>query len=159
VTGLPQKTAYCFALTTTDAAGVTSEISNVVQATVPDGEAPAAPVLSGTQVSADSVELDWVAVGDDGTTGAATTYELRYGFRQPYDDCVHLCPLTAEMFSRAFVIEGLPAPQQAGQHESFIARGLQQGTLVVDYCFALKVTDEAGNSTLSPSAQVTNAYR
>ena len=153
VTGLEDKTTYCFALTSINASGVASGLSNVVQATVPDAEPPAVPVLSASQETSDSVHFDWNAVGDDGKTGTAASYELRWAYDNP-TLCPPACPLTAENFSNGFLVGGLPPPKPAGEPESFTVTGLP-ANIFHTRCFALKVTDGAGNATLSSSLWVT----
>ncbi len=69
---------------------------------------------------------------DDGHTGTATTYDLRFS----------LSPIDANTWGAATRVSGEPLPSPAGQPESFTVDSLDPGTT---YYFALKVADEASN--------------
>ena len=86
-------------------------------------------VGSTTQTSA---TLTWTAVGDDGTTGTAATYDLRYS----------TSIITAATFASATQATGEPAPKYSGYAETFTVTGLDAGTA---YYFALKVADGVPN--------------
>ncbi|SEK89733.1 IPT/TIG domain-containing protein [Stigmatella aurantiaca] len=107
---------------------------------VQDDLSPAVAVLSGTADSASSVTLSWVAVGDDGTEGTASSYELRHAATD----------ITTEAQFAAATLVSIPAPQAAGQPETATVTGLAPGA----HFFALKVLDGAGNSSRSASVQV-----
>ncbi|MFA6474046.1 MAG: FG-GAP-like repeat-containing protein [Patescibacteria group bacterium] len=81
------------------------------------------------------VDLTWTAPGDDGTTGQATSYDIRYA----------TSTITAGNWGVATSISNPPAPQTAGTAQSMTVSGLQPNTL---YYFALKTTDEAGNQSI-----------
>lgn len=119
-----------------------SELSNVVTVTVvPDTEAPA-PVtdLTVTGTSGLSVELAWTATGDDGASGQAAAYDLRYAEG----------PVTDQNWESATRVEGVGSPKTGGAMEAFAVIGLDPG---IEYGFALVVSDEAGNrSALSNAA-------
>ena len=74
-----------------------------------------------------SIALTWTAVGDDGNTGTATTYDLRYSTSHDHRRATS---------RSATQVTGEPAPKAAGQAESFTVTGLPSGTT---YYFALKV--------------------
>jgi chitodextrinase len=80
-----------------------------------------------------TIELDWPAPGDDGSSGTAASYDIRY--QQG----------TTITFGSATSATGEPAPSPAGTPESFRVEGLLDETA---YTFALRTLDEAGN--LSP---------
>ncbi len=80
-----------------------------------------------------SVSIDWLAPGDDGNTGTAVSYDLRYAQGSTID------------FPNAIAASNLPGPSPAGSQETVILTGLSPDT---DYTFALRTTDNAGN--LSP---------
>ncbi len=82
---------------------------------------------------ATKVPLTWTASGDDGYTGTASAYDLRYSTSPITDDVT---------FAAATQVEGVPSPKQAGQQESFMVTGLEGSTT---YYFALKVHDKGGN--------------
>ncbi len=98
-----------------------------------------------TPSTATAVTLQWTAPGDDGTTGTATSYDLRSS----------LTPITADNFTSATQLTGEPAPQPAGSTEMYTAVNLTPSTT---YYFALKTSDKAGNiSGLSNVATKTTA--
>ncbi|HYE95772.1 MAG TPA: M36 family metallopeptidase [Rubricoccaceae bacterium] len=91
------------------------------------------------------VTLTWTAVGDDGTTGTADSYDIRYSTAGPIT--------TDAQFDAATQVTGEPDPQEAGTPESFNVTGLAFNTT---YHFAMKVADESFNiSPLSNPASAT----
>ena len=122
-------------------------VDDVFTVTVLDGIAPDAitDLATGT-VTASSVQLSWTAPGDDGATGTATTYDVRYSTAVINDG----------NWASATQATGEPAPQVAASSETFTVTGLNSSTL---YYFAIKTTDEVPNeSALSnvPSATTLN---
>lgn len=88
-----------------------------------------------------SVTLNWTATGDDGTTGRAGFYDVRYSS----------APITSGNWDAASRATAEPAPRPAESSESFTVTGLEPSTL---YYFAVKVKDNADNeSALSNLAQ------
>ena len=143
VTGLSESTTYFFAIKTSDEVPNESALSNVPSATTADGTAPdaVADLATGT-VTTSSVDLSWTAPGDDGATGTATTYDVRYS----------TSTITAGNWATATQASGEPSPQVAGSAETFTVTGLSESTT---YYFAIKTSDEVPNeSALSnvPSA-------
>lgn len=118
--------------------------ANVVAVTT-DVTAPAKITnLSASPLSASSIQVTWTAVGDDGNTGTATLYDVRYSKNNITN---------ASEFSGATVASGISAPKQAGGSESFSISGL---TAETNYYFAVKVKDDAGNfSEMSNVASAT----
>ncbi|MDZ7267057.1 MAG: Ig-like domain-containing protein [candidate division KSB1 bacterium] len=99
--------------------------------------------LSTTTVTSTSVELRWTAPGDDGNTGTARSYDLRYATSL----------ITEANFNSATPVAGLGNPKPAGSIETVTVSGLRSGTR---YYFALKSSDEIGNtSALSNVVEVT----
>jgi subtilisin family serine protease len=97
--------------------------------------------LADSAASPWSVTLSWTATGDDGATGRAGYYDVRYSS----------APITDANWAVATPAAGEPAPRAAGSGESFTVNGLEPGTL---YYFAVKVKDNAGNvSALSNVSQ------
>ena len=134
VVGLATNTTYYFAIKTADEIPNWSVLSNVVSRTTLPEQTPPATVstLAATNPSPNSAVLTWIAVGDDGTTGSATQYEIRYS----------TAPITTVNFGSAILIATPPAPKIAGAAESLLVAGLSPGTV---YYFALKVADEVPN--------------
>src|SRR5262249_37843000 len=92
-----------------------------------------------------SVALTWTATGDDGSTGRAGFYDLRYA----------TAPITKATWETATRVLGEPGPKPSGATESFTVLGLDPSTT---YYFALKVRDNMGNeSALSDVASATTA--
>ena len=134
VSGLDQEQQYYFAVEAVDEADNWSPLSNVPSATTVDLTAPAAIADLGVgTVGATSVELTWTAPGDDGDTGTATSYDIRYSENA----------IDAGNFDSATPVASPPAPQAAGSAESFTVAGLTNGVM---YYFAIKAVDEAGNT-------------
>ena len=83
---------------------------------------------------ASSVQLSWTAPGDDGATGTATTYDVRYS----------TSPITEANWASATQATGEPSPQVAGSAETFTVTGLSASTT---YYFAIKTSDEFPNES------------
>lgn len=79
-----------------------------------------------------SVILEWTATGDDGDTGVAYAYDIRY----------HTLPLTDYNFPIAKRLLVAPRPDAAGTRQSVQISGLNPG---MKYYFAIKAMDEQGN--------------
>ncbi len=125
------------ALTGKSTTGGCLNVFNAIQKE--DDEVPPAAIsdLVTTGKTFKSITLSWTASGDDGLTGTATGYDLRYSSET----------ITADNFSSATQVAGEPTPKAAGTMESVIVSGLEYNTT---YYFALKVKDNVGNwSTLS----------
>lgn len=90
-----------------------------------------------------SVTIQWTAPGDDGTTGTAAQYDVRYS----------TSAINEGNFGAATRVTGAPAPQAAGTTQSMDVTGLTPST---SYWFAIKTADEQGNwSTISNLVQWT----
>ncbi|MCX7995137.1 MAG: lamin tail domain-containing protein [candidate division WOR-3 bacterium] len=88
-----------------------------------------------TNAGTNYAKLRWTAPGDDGNSGRASYYDIRFA----------LFPITETNFYSANACTGEPPPSYAGQIDSFIVTGLSPGTL---YYFALKTADEDSNWSL-----------
>ncbi len=99
----------------------------------PDDIAPGGVAdLTVESVGITDATLIWTAPGDDGTTGTASSYHLRYA----------LVPFTEQNFEAGTLVSGMPPPQIAGSAERFTVTGLRARTT---YYFAVKAVDEWGN--------------
>jgi hypothetical protein len=111
-----------------------------------DGTAPAAVAnlaVAGTTFR--SATLTWTASGDNGTTGRAAFYDLRYA----------TSPISGRTWDTATRALAEPGPKLAGAAETFSIDGLDPSKT---YYFALKVRDDMGNeSALSNVAQAGSA--
>lgn len=142
IDGLLEDTMYYFAMKTSDDWDYYDEpnvsaLSNVASVkTNPDTYPPATiSDLQAPIIGSRTLTLSWKAPGDNGDTGIATQYDLRYSE----------APITTPLqWADATVVTNLPAPQTAGSAESFEVAGLSPDT---DYYFALVTIDEAGNAS------------
>jgi len=89
--------------------------------------------LSTSDAGSNSIRLAWTATGDDGNTGRATKYEIRYS----------TALITAGNFGSATLVLGSPDPKPAGTAETFDVTGLSFST---SYYFAVKAFDEFNNA-------------
>jgi hypothetical protein len=134
VGGLENALSYYFALRALDDALNPSPLSNVVLGRTQADTIPPQTILTfGVRTVTDtSITLIWVAPGDDGRTGRAAAYDLRYS----------IFPLTAENWSGARRAAGVPAPAAPGVLEVYTLLPLRQRTT---YYIALKAADEVPN--------------
>lgn len=101
------------------------------------GSSTTAIGLESSAVTDHSVTLAWSAVGDDGFTGSATAYDVRYA----------TFIITNDNFEAATPVVDIPTPRPAGADELIVVTGLEPSTR---YYFAIKVRDDAENwSTIS----------
>src|SRR3989339_830900 len=148
VNGLTENTQYYFAIKAIDDVGNQGGISNVVNATtlapVADTTAPATinNLATGT-ITYNSVVLNWSATGDDGTTGTASSYDIRY---------MTGTPITSGNFASAIAVTGEPTPKAAGGSETMVINGLTENT---QYYFAIKAGDEIPN--MGPLSNIASA--
>ncbi len=146
VSGLTPGQVYYFALKTQDEVPNTSPISNNSSAQAARDTTPPAAVTNlaaSTGGASGSVNLSWTAPGDDGNTGTASNYIIRY----------NTLLITEANWSASTDITGEPAPAPAGTTQSMTVTGLTPGQT---YFFAIKSQDEVPNTSPisnSPSAQ------
>ncbi|UCH88161.1 MAG: VCBS repeat-containing protein [Thermoplasmata archaeon] len=99
----------------------------------PDNTAPDAITdLEIKEMGEDYATLGWSAVGDDGSDGTATKYDVRYSESL----------ITDSNWNTAQQADGEPSPKSAGKQETFVVTGLESATT---YYFAIKVADEVLN--------------
>ncbi len=148
VNGLDSGTTYYFAIKASDEASNVAGLSNVASGTTTsvDTTPPAAVTdLATSNPTAGSLTLTWTAPGDDGNTGTASSYDVRYS-TSTIDDT---------SWASATQVTGEPTPSAAGTGESMVVSGLSQSTT---YYFAVKTSDEVPNvSALSNVASGTTA--
>ena len=90
-----------------------------------------------TTVSRSTIVLAWSAVGDDGTTGSAAYYDLRWSTDE----------ITTSSFNVANQISDTRMPLRAGETETAVIRGCFTDGQPVH--IALRVYDKAGNRSQS----------
>ncbi|MBK7142979.1 MAG: fibronectin type III domain-containing protein [bacterium] len=134
VAGLNPATTYYFAIKTADEAANLSALSNVAtKATGAESTPPSAIANLAAPTSGETtVTLTWTAPGDDGNSGTATQYDIRYS----------TTAITAANFGSATQVASEPSPKVAGSAETFTVTGL---ALSSTYYFAIKTADEAAN--------------
>jgi len=88
--------------------------------------------LAASSATQSSIDLSWTAPGDDGATGTATSYDVRYS----------TATITEGNWVSASHATGEPVPSVAGASESMTVSSLSSGTT---YYFAIKTSDEASN--------------
>ncbi|HET7497274.1 MAG TPA: fibronectin type III domain-containing protein [Candidatus Eisenbacteria bacterium] len=134
VRGLSPLTTYYFMIRAADEVPNWSGYSNVaVRATSGDATPPATIAdLSVTGTTGTSISVRWTAPGDDGTTGTAASYDVRYS----------TSTITSANWSSALQATGEPAPAAAGTSQTFTIGGLSGSRT---YYVAIKTTDDAGN--------------
>lgn len=99
----------------------------------PDLTAPAAVSnLAFSQVLDNAVVMAWTAPGDDGNSGTATTYELRFA----------TFPINAGNFATATAVAPQPIPALAGTPQNYVITGLTPGAT---YYVAMRALDDSGN--------------
>ena len=86
-----------------------------------------------------SISLSWLASGDDGTTGTASSYDVRYS----------TSPIIGASWAAATQATGEPSPRPYGSQETFTISGLSSNTT---YYTAVKARDNVGNA--SPMSDV-----
>jgi hypothetical protein len=161
----------CFFILPVLAASTSTDGTTTVSASVPEqsnggGEIPPPPpppvldltspatvtdLLAGSPTDS-SITLTWTAPGDDGSSGTASSYDVRSS----------LSDITNANWAGLVPIVNAPTPLVAGSAQSVVVSGLSANTL---YYFALKTADEASNlsalssvvsaTTLSESADTT----
>lgn len=144
VTGLLPGTTYYFALKAGDEIPNWGWLSNIAYNTTLAGNDSIPPAaitdLSVVSTTDTTITLTWTAPGDDGDTGTANEYDLRY-----LD-----ADITPSNWDSAIKVPNLPKPQPDGIPEIFQVNGLQPNTT---YFFAIKTGDEVPNwSSISNSA-------
>jgi hypothetical protein len=102
--------------------------------TAPSDTIPPAAVLNLVAIrpTDSTMTLAWTAPGDDGMTGTAARYDIRYS----------VSPLTEAVWPSASQVADEPAPGPAGTPDTFVVAGLTPSTY---YYFALKTADERDN--------------
>ena len=79
-----------------------------------------------------TISVVWTAPGDDGNSGTASEYDLRYSTSQ----------ITEQDWGAAIHVDGEPAPKPAGDLETVRVENLESGK---KYYFAVKTSDEVPN--------------
>ncbi|MFH1860818.1 MAG: fibronectin type III domain-containing protein, partial [bacterium] len=97
-----------------------------------DTIAPAQINLTLGTIGQTSVVLQWTATGDDGYTGIANKYQVRYSIN----------PIHESNWLQAAIVSGVPVPKSAGTAQQMTVQNLLSST---GYYFAIKASDEVPN--------------
>lgn len=98
-----------------------------------DTTSPAAVTdLAAGNATTSSVTLTWTAPGDDGSTGTAAGYDIRYS----------TSAISEANWGAALPASSAPSPPSAGTVQTVVVAGLVQNTT---YYFAMKTADEVPN--------------
>jgi hypothetical protein len=134
VRGLAPLSTYYFMVRAADEVPNWSGYSNIaVKATGGDGIPPAA--IAALSVTGTSITVRWTAPGDNGTTGTASSYDVRYS----------TTAITSANWGSALLATGEPGPTAAGTTQTFTVGGLTGSRT---YYVAMKTTDDYGNVSL-----------
>ncbi len=122
----------------------TTTVNFILQGQPPPSDTtPPAAITNLTAINpgSNNVTLTWTAPGDDGATGTAAQYDIRYALSAITNNTT---------FNAAPQAIDIPFPHTASTAETFIVTGLSANTT---YFFAIKTADEIPNwSGLSNSA-------
>ncbi|MFH2048878.1 MAG: fibronectin type III domain-containing protein [bacterium] len=134
VSNLTPEVTYYFAIKTSDEIPNISGLSNVVSGTTSAEENAPADIddLIALVSTSSSISISWTAPGDDGSSGTASEYDIRYS----------TSPITELNWDLATQVTGENAPQAAGSDETFTIEGLALNTA---YYIAIKTADEVPN--------------
>lgn len=135
LSNLTKGTTYHYRVISQDLAGNTATSGDFSLTTTggSDNTKPGAiTTLTVKSVSGNSVQLEWTASGDDGATGQASSYDLRYSTNA----------ITSSNWNNATRASGEPTPASTGNVQSFTVSNLSPET---KYYFAIRAIDEAGN--------------
>jgi len=134
VRGLTPLTTYYFIIRAADEVPNWSGFSNVATKTTSGDATPPAAIttLVVTGTTGTSISIRWNAPGDDGSTGTATSYDVRYS----------TSAITSSNFGSATQATGEPVPAVAGTQQTMTIAGLSGSRT---YYIAMKATDNSGN--------------
>ncbi len=91
--------------------------------------------LTGSNITSNSITLNWKAPGDDNNVGTATSYDIRYS----------TLPITSDNWTSITQVVDKPTPLISGTSQSLTVSSLIPGTT---YYFAIKSIDESNNTSL-----------
>ena len=136
--GLTGGETYYVAIKAVDEVGLQASLSNTNKNSAlvkEDTEPPAAitDLFASTGGNEGELVLTWTAPGNDGTTGRASEYDVRYSTVQIANDAD---------FNLANRVSNVPSPQPTGTKETLSVKELAGN---VTYYFRIKTVDMSGN--------------
>ena len=134
VRGLTPLTTYYFIVRAADEVPNWSGYSNVATKTTSGDATPPAAIttLAVTGTTGTTMALRWTSTGNNGTTGTATSYDIRYS----------TTPITTTNWATSTQATGEPAPAVSGTQQTFSLTGLAGSTT---YYVAIRAADGSGN--------------
>ena len=138
VNGLTPGSTYYFAIRARDEVPNLGGLSNSPSAAAQSDTTPPAAITDLTALPGTfegTVSLSWTAPGDDGSTGTASSYLVRYSASEINNE--------TDWGNATPVSSGIPVPHIAGTTEQMIVTGLTNGST---YYFAVRALDEKPNS-------------
>lgn len=134
VSNLSPEVTYYFAIKSADEIPNWSGLSNVVNGTTSAEEIAPSDIddLIALVSTSNSISISWTAPGDNGNSGIASEYDIRYS----------TAPITELNWDLATQITGENTPQTAGSDETFTIEGLVLNTT---YYIAIRTADEVPN--------------
>ena len=134
VRGLTPLTTFYFMIRAADEIPNWSGFSNLATKTTSGDATPPSTVadLSVTNTTGNTITVRWTAPGDDGATGTASSYDVRY----------YTSTITTANWGSASQATGEPAPAVAGTQQTFTVSGLNGSQT---YYVAIRTTDDRGN--------------
>ena len=139
VTGLTNGEKYYFAVIAIDSSGKKGDLSNIANTIAPDHNAPGQILDLNAETGEEDgeIELEWIAPGDDGAQGFASSYDIRCSTEEILD--------ISDFYDADDIPNKLdiPSPDFPGFAEHLLVTDLEGGTT---YYFAVIAKDESGNS-------------
>ncbi len=144
--GLTNGTTYYYKAFSRDV--VLNYSSGAQVSAVPHDTTPPAQIttLSATPLTATTVRLNWTAVGDNGSIGTASSYDIRYS----------TAIITAGNFTSATQVSGAPTPKASGSAETMTISGLLGN---MTYYFAIKAIDGSANASVMSNVPSARTFR
>jgi len=137
VENLEHEITYYFAIKTSDESDNISLLSNVPSTNliidiIPPSDITDLTVYEGSTSNLNTMKIQWIAPGDNGTQGIADHYEIKYSTSE----------ITEYNWESAVLFDDPPVPQVAGSLQFCYVNVLEPATI---YYFAIKAFDDFNN--------------
>ena len=149
ITGLTPGATYHFVIRAQDEVPNLGPLSNDAQVTAYQDVTPPAQINLGAVTGVDNgtVDLSWTSPGDDGSSGTAAAYLIRYSSSAITDETA---------WNAATTVSGVPVPAAAGTPQNMIVSGLTPGAT---YHFVIRAQDEVPNLGPLSNDALVSAYQ